>query len=139
MVALERASIPVDKYYASEIDKYAIKTYYDDFKEKFPNCEMTIENLEWCDFYANGKARDDCERLACEDCWNQPFPETTKDKNKTKMNTNRDKLQSLTNKEFAEMLINSKRCEFCALRETQCYCDEDCLNQIKEWLESEVE
>ena len=120
-------------------DEHPVKTYRDDFREKFPNCEIEIENLEWCDFYANGKSRDDCERLACEDCWNQPFPETTKDKKKTRINTNRDKLQSLTNNELAEMIIKAKRCEFCALKETQCYCDEDCSSRIKEWLESEVE
>lgn len=53
--------------------------------------------------------------------------------------TNRDKFNSLSNTELAEILANSTMsCRFCATEEKACDYDTICSNCIKEWLESEV-
>lgn len=68
MVALERAGIPVDKYYASEIDKYAIKIS----KHNYPDIiqlgdirnitEETLDNIMPIDLIMGGSP---CQDLSC--------------------------------------------------------------------------
>lgn len=51
-VALQRAWIPIDKYYASEIDEYAIKvatTRHPDIEEIWDVCNVKWEDYKWVD------------------------------------------------------------------------------------------
>lgn len=58
--------------------EHPVKTYKDDFLEKFPKTNFPKEYLyrknKWCELYNYG----DCDKndnVSCEECWNEPMEE----------------------------------------------------------------
>ena len=55
------------------------------------------------------------------------------------MTTNREKLNQMSNEEFAEILaMSSNPCKYCKYADSGCY-DSTCLNGILQWLNQESE
>lgn len=62
-----------------------------------------------------------------------------KENNDDKKPTNADRIRSMSDEELAEFFLEKMDCALCpASEEVECGCDR-CLENIKEWLQSEVE
>lgn len=65
----EKASEAILKW----CDEHPIKTYKDDFFEKFPKAHKSFGRPSSCRKMIYGNK---CPRCRCSDCWNQPYEES---------------------------------------------------------------
>lgn len=57
-------------------DEHPLKTYKDDFLEKFPDALLNKEGYPhccWCNVY--GINNKNCYSMSCNDCWDKPMEE----------------------------------------------------------------